>query len=50
VHPAGLFVPFVPQKPKSECHIEQIIRTIAEWSEYCVLFDAVGGCTVQRIC
>jgi len=42
-------------KPGSECYvIDRFIGTIAEWSEYCTLPDAVGGLhvvkTVQIIC
>ena len=36
-------------KPGSECHVvDRFIGTIAEWSEYCTLFDAVGGQRVVR--
>jgi len=36
-------------KPGSECYvIDQFIGTIAEWSEYCALLDAVGDLRVVR--
>jgi len=37
------------QKPKGRYYIiDRYIRTIAEWSEYCALLDAVGGLCVIR--
>jgi len=40
---------FTAQKPESECHIiDRLIGTIAQWSEYCTLLDAVGGLCVAK--
>jgi len=37
------------QKPASECYVKKLfIRTIAEWSEYCALLDAVGELCIIR--
>ena len=36
-------------KPGSECYvIDRLIATIAEWSEYCTLLDAVGELCIVR--
>jgi len=36
-------------KPGSECYvIDRFFGTIAEWSEYCALLNAVGGVRVVR--
>ena len=41
--------PSIRAKPGSECYvIDRFIGTIAEWSEYCALFDAVEGLCVVR--